>query len=188
MPAPAGLEPADTAAGVVLPIRRGKREWAGTAGLSSELALYLVQIGCQELLPALYERILVPGAVIEELTHSETPSVVREWLSGKPKWLEVRTIRGAKSPALSGLDAGEAEAIQLAEKEHADLLLIDERKGVRIAQLQGLEVTGTLGVLLQAARRELVDLDRALLALQSTDFRYTPELLAQVRRALGETS
>ncbi len=149
---------------------------------------YLVQIYCQELLPALYERIMVPGAVIEELTHSKTPSVVREWLRSGPQWLEVRKIRGPQSPALSGLDAGEAEAIQLAEEEHADLVLIDERKGVRIAQRQGLEVTGTLGVLLQAARRELVNLDSALLQLQSTDFRYTPELFAQVRRALGETS
>lgn len=147
---------------------------------------YLVQIGCEELLPALYDRILVPAAVIEELTHPSTPVAVHDWLASEPKWLEVRAIQEPHSPALAGLDAGEAEAIQLAQQEHADLLLIDERKGVSLAQRQGLEVTGTLGVLLQAARRRLIVLDDALLRLQNTDFRYTPHLLAQVRRALGE--
>jgi predicted nucleic acid-binding protein len=41
----------------------------------------------------------------------------------------------------------EREAIQLAEEQHADLLLIDERKGRRQAKQRGLKTTGTLGVL-----------------------------------------
>ena len=149
---------------------------------------YLVQIDCEELLPALYDCILVPGAVLEELTHSSTPAAVCDWLASEPKWLEVREIQEQHSPTLAGLGAGEAEAIQLAQQEHADLLLMDERRGARLAQRQGMEVTGTLGVLLQAARRRLVVLDDALLRLQSTDFRYTPQLFEQVRRALGELS
>ena len=51
------------------------------------------------------------------------------------------------------LDPGERDAIQLAKEEHADLLLMDERLGVRMALRRGLMVTGTLGVLVQAARR-----------------------------------
>ena len=147
---------------------------------------YLVQIGCQEILPSLYERVLVPEAVIAELEHPLTPAVVRAWLSAGPKWLEVRAVRTARSSALAGLDPGEAEAIQLAELEHADLLLMDERRGVSVAQRQGLEVTGTLGVLLQAARRQIVVLDDALARLQATDFRYTPRLLEQVRKSALE--
>lgn len=146
---------------------------------------YLVQIKCQELLPALYERALIPPAVMEELAHPQAPAAVRDWLRGGPKWLDVCEIRGPRSAAL---DPGEAEAIQLAQEEHADLVLIDERRGVALAQQQGLEVTGTLGVLLQAARRKLVDLDTALRRLQATDFRYTPQLFEQVCRALGEVS
>lgn len=147
---------------------------------------YLVQIGCEELLPGLYDRILVPRAVIEELTHASTPAAVRDWLASEPKWLEIREIQEPHSPALAGLGAGEAEAIQLAQQEHADLLLMDERKGASLAQRQGLEVTGTLGVLLQAARRRLVVLDDALVRLQATDFRYTPRLLEQVKSALED--
>lgn len=48
---------------------------------------------------------------------------------------------------------------------------MDEKLGVRMAREQGLAVTGTLGVLLQAATRGLVDMERALTDLQATDFR-----------------
>ena len=145
--------------------------------------VYLVQIGCEDVLPVLFDVVLVPEAVIQELEDLQTPANVRAWLRAGPRWLEVRQISLSGSSALAGLDAGEAEAIQLAKFEHADLLLIDERRGVGVAQRQGLEVTGTLGVLLQAARRKLIVLDEALARLQATNFRCTPRLLEEVRKS-----
>jgi predicted nucleic acid-binding protein len=102
---------------------------------------YLVQIHCQDLLSALYERVLVPAAVIKELNHPRSPAIVRAWLSTRPGWIEVREVRSFPDAALDGLDPGEREAIQLAREESADLLLMDERSGVRAALRQGLEVT-----------------------------------------------
>jgi predicted nucleic acid-binding protein len=43
-------------------------------------------------------------------------------------------------------------------------------------------IRGTLGVLLQAARRGLVDVERALTDLQGTDFRCGRRLMEEVRR------
>ncbi len=150
---------------------------------------YLVQIGCHELLPALYERVLIPGAVVEELGHPQTPAVVRAWVNTRPEWLEVREIQAPHDPMPAGLDAGEIEAIQLAWEERADLVPIDDRKGVKLAQRRGLAVTGTLGILLQGSRGGFVNIDSALLRLQATDFRCTPQLLEQVRKsAAGEIS
>ncbi len=149
---------------------------------------YLVQINCQELLVTLYRRILIPAAVLHELTQRQTPGSVRAWLDNKPEWLEIREVSLPFDPALSGLDQGEREAIQLAQDEHADLLLIDERLGVKLAQRQGLAVTGTLGVLLQAARIGLIEIDAALDRLQTTDFRYTRQLLEEVKRRAREKS
>lgn len=59
----------------------------------------------------------------------------------------------------------------------ADLLLIDDRKGVDVARRQGLRVTGTLGVLDLAAERGLVDFGEAIRALRLTTFRRPDELL-----------
>jgi len=69
----------------------------------------------------------------------------------------------------------------LVRKLDADLLFMDERAGVRAAREQGLTVTGTLGVMVEAARAGLLSLDDALARLSQTNFRRTPELFAQTR-------
>ena len=53
----------------------------------------------------------------------------------------------------------------------ADLLLIDERAGFRVAQGRGLRATGTLGVLDLAAERGLIDFAEAIRQLEPTGFR-----------------
>jgi predicted nucleic acid-binding protein len=146
---------------------------------------YLVEINCEHLLPALYGRVLIPRAVLQELSNPGTPASVRTWLTHAPEWLVIRDASPLSDPALEQLDLGERQAIQLARDEHADLLLIDDRAGVRVALDLGLEVTGTLGVLLQAAKQGLVDVERALRKLQTTSFRYTPRLIEEVRRRAG---
>ena len=59
---------------------------------------------------------------------------------------------------------------------------MDEKLGVRIAREQGLAVTGTLGVLVQATRRGLVDIERALTNLLATDFHCSARVVEEVRR------
>jgi len=70
---------------------------------------YLIQIGCESLLPALYKRVVVPSAVLSELSHA-----IRKWLLDVPNWIEIRDITSQPDAALAFLDPGEREAIQLA--------------------------------------------------------------------------
>jgi len=69
-----------------------------------------------------------------------------------PKWVEVRQTHHAHDLAVEELDPGEEDAIALAIELHADLLLMDDRNGVRAARRKGIEVTGTLGLLGIAAK------------------------------------
>jgi predicted nucleic acid-binding protein len=143
---------------------------------------YLIQIDCVHVLPALFERVFVPSIVVEELRHPRAVPGVRAWITDMPSWLVVEQLTETADPRLARLDPGERQAIQLAHLERADLLLMDERLGVRIAREQGLAVTGTLGVLLQASRRGLVEIEQALADLDATDFRCSRRVMEDVRR------
>ena len=55
------------------------------------------------------------------------------------------------------LDAGEAEAIVLSEELHADFLLIDDLKGRKFATRLGLVVVGSVGILLKAKKKGIIN-------------------------------
>lgn len=141
---------------------------------------YLVLIGHIDLLPALFEKVILPSAVQAELTARRAPSSVRDWIASPPSWVEVRetSIDFKSDPLLKGIHAGEGAAITLAAALRADLLLMDDRKGVKAARRKGLRVTGTLGVLELATRGGLVDFAQTVDRLQQTNFRSPENLLA----------
>jgi predicted nucleic acid-binding protein len=123
---------------------------------------------------------------MDELAHDDAPVKVRLWVGSLPQWVEKRKSNLQPDPGLMFLDQGEREAIQIALEIKADLLLIDERQGSIEAEHRGLTVTGTLGVLLDAALQRLVDVEAAFHRLISeTNFRKSAELekafLARVR-------
>jgi predicted nucleic acid-binding protein len=136
---------------------------------------YLILIGRVDLLPSLYGTVAIPEAVHRELKRGVSPERVRSWALNLPEWVQVHQV--LEGEVDTDLDVGEAEAIALAHALRADLLLIDDRKGRLIATEQELEVTGVLGVLLDAAERGLLDLPVAVNDLLKTTFRAKPQLL-----------
>jgi predicted nucleic acid-binding protein len=91
-----------------------------------------------------------------------------------------RSFHQPEDTSLNGIDAGERAAIHLALSLNADLMLMDDRKGVNAAVRRGLRVTGTLGVLDLAAQRGLADFAQAVERLQHTNFRVPQALLAEL--------
>lgn len=140
---------------------------------------YLVLTGDIKLLPGLFDRVLAPQAVRDELADSEAPAAVRAWIAQAPAWLEVRPNPDLRHDdlAMPKLDDGEQAVIALALTVKADLVLMDDQDGVTAARRQGLTVTGTLGVLDLAARRGLIDLAAAFERLKATTFYYRQGLL-----------
>ena len=149
---------------------------------------YLVQIDCQDLLPRLFGRILVPAAVMQELIHAGAPPAVKTWLNQLPVWIDVRSAQFEHDSGLAFLDPGEREAIQLAEDQHADLLLIDERKGRQEAKRRRLRTVGTLGVLLSAGELGFIEPKSAYRRLLAeTTFRASAALEAHFLEQIRDT-
>jgi predicted nucleic acid-binding protein len=86
------------------------------------------------------------------------------------------------------LDAGEAEAIALAEELHADVVLIDELTGRAVARQCGFIVQGTLGILLRAKQDSLCAEVRPLLdrLQQEINFFVSPALRTSILHQAGE--
>jgi uncharacterized protein len=125
---------------------------------NSRPLINLAEVGRFSLLKDLFQRVLIPRGVFEEVVvrgagqpgSKETRSA--RWISrGKLKQPDIANILMAE------LDRGEAEAIALALQGKADWLLIDERKGRRFAQQAGLKVKGTLGILIEGVRHGCIE-------------------------------
>lgn len=138
---------------------------------------YLILIGQIEILPQIFGQVFVPKAVFNELQNTDAPIKVRNWLENIPDWLVVKSVPQIEDLMLNELHMGEREAITLAESLQADLILIDEKLGRKIAVKRGLNVVGTVGVIDEAARRNLVDIAAVLKDLRKTNFRISPELI-----------
>jgi predicted nucleic acid-binding protein len=147
---------------------------------------YLVLIDAVGVLPELYENIIVPNAVFEELQAAETPEKVREFVKVFPPWLDLRQATVLLDSELSELDAGEREAIALAEELNANALIIDERAGREEAKRRGIFIIGTLGILNSAAEKGLLDLSDALEKLQQTSFRASEKLISDLLKLDAE--
>ena len=135
---------------------------------------FLVRAGYIGLLERLFQRVLIPPAVADELTRETTPESVRQFMCSPPPWLEIR------SPAVVAfiprLHAGETAAISLALEVRASLVLIDEWAARRAAVERGLAVVGLLGVLDRAAAAGWISLPEAI-ARVPADFRIDPAVI-----------
>jgi uncharacterized protein len=147
----------------------------------------LAQIGQIDLLPALYGRIVIPQAVQREVTISGYGRPGAEEFQ-RADWIVVNHVQDKVAVQLLSerLDQGESEAIALALELRADLLLIDEARGRRVAEARGLHKTGTLGTLIAAQKRGLVSNIHPLLdALVDSGFYMSEELYQTVLSLVG---
>ncbi len=141
---------------------------------------YLILIDEIDILPLLYEQIVVPEAVFSELQADETPESVIAWVGNAPAWFTVLPVTLLIAGNLPELDEGEKQAIALFEEINADALIIDERAGREESAKRGIFVIGTLGVLNSAAEKGVLDLPITLSKLKQTSFRASEKLIAEL--------
>ena len=134
------------------------------------------------LLRDLYGDIVIPPAVGQELG--------RNGIELEASWTRVVAAEDQNEVATlrEQLDPGEAEAIVVAGELDAGLLLVDEKRGRRIATDRGLEVTGLLGVLAEAKARGLILRCQPVLEemIRVAGFWVGDDLKTRYLRGLGE--
>jgi predicted nucleic acid-binding protein len=138
-------------------------------------------------LAKLIGEVIVPWEVGQELAAGHTKDAT---------WQEIHALHGIQHrshgipvhPLLAAqIDMGEAAVIQTALDEAHDAVILDDLKARRIAQTLGLQVTGTLGVLLQAKQSGLLpSLSAAITTLEKRGMWIAPALVAKAIRLAGE--
>ncbi|MDQ3750558.1 MAG: DUF3368 domain-containing protein [Acidobacteriota bacterium] len=144
---------------------------------------YLVLIEQEDILRKLFGRVVIPQTVFNELNATGASAKVRDWTNNLPAWIEVRQTNLIADASLDILDAGEREAILLTQELSADLLLVDDKQARQAALALHLSITGTIGVLDQAARRNLIDLRNVIDELQKTNFHISEDLIRELFKA-----
>lgn len=146
----------------------------------------LLKLERLELLEKIFGQVIIPNAVYEELTANQKylseakviddcPFLIRGEVSDRQAIKVLREV--------VGLDVGESEAIALADEQEANLLIIDERKGRRVAKQMGLKITGTIGILIQAFDSEILsrqEIFSCMEILRSGDIRISDALFETV--------
>ncbi|WP_119841363.1 DUF3368 domain-containing protein [Salinibacter ruber] len=130
--------------------------------------LILAKVGRLQLLTTLYATVEIPKAVFDEVNAREQSDTeaIRQWRYRQD--IPVQEPSDASLHRLpEELGDGEREALALAVERDADLVVLDDQEGRRVAKQRGLSVTGTIGVLVEARAAEHVDslrgeLDRVL--------------------------
>jgi len=152
----------------------------------------LAAISQLDLLQKLYTGIIIPIAVYNAMVKVDkiVPGAVE--VQTLP-WIQKQAVVDSQRVILiqetqESIDLGEAEAIVLALELKADLLLMDERRGRIVATSYGLQITGLLGVLLQAKRKMLIPSVKILMdqLMEEADFRVSDKLYTAIIQSAGE--
>ncbi len=157
--------------------------------------IYLAKINRLGLLKQLFGKLLIPQTVFVEVVENGKQDgfsdafAVEEAV--KQKWIAVQRAAFSKNllRIAPELGDGEAEALSLALNSKARLVLMDEAAARTVARSFGLNVRGTVFVIISAFKKKLLtrkEAKKSLKELLESGFRMAPELYAEVLEELDE--
>ena len=140
------------------------------------------------LLQRVVGRLTIPTAVADEISVYAQGRVGAIELS-QEAWIQVQSLRSRQQVQLllPTLDLGEAEVLSLALEEKASLVLLDELTGRKVAESLGLNVTGSIGVLIRAKQLGLVPAIKPLVdQMRQAGIYFSDRFIHAVLKQVGE--
>jgi len=123
---------------------------------ASPIVALIAGIGDLTLLNKLYDKVIVPFEVCNEITVENNLRFGAE-IFDSVKWIEKPEENIKIEPLLLNLlDRGEAAVIQTAINKNIKLVCIDDAVGRRVARLNNLEITGSLGIILRGKKLKYI--------------------------------
>ena len=151
----------------------------------------LMKIGRLNLLERLFGQVVIPEAVYSELTtntafHKEARQIEECGFINRVSVADMKTVDVLRRA--TGLDLGESEAIVYADTNGANILLIDEAKGRRVAKTMGLAIMGTLGMLIESFYKGILtgdEIEIDMNQLRTNNRHISDKLLQYVRKKVS---
>ena len=143
------------------------------------------------LLRDLYQEIIIPEAVLNELTvNTEYETEIKR--IHQSDYITVKKVQNqellSSVQRIAGLDAGESEAIALAAELNADILLVDDLAARNAAANIGLTISGTMGTLRAAYVAGLIEkegIEECMDAFKANDIYISEALYEWLSKAIN---
>ncbi len=143
--------------------------------IDSTCLIGLERIGKLEILPKLFEPISIPDEVFNEF------GITFSWLN-----VETPSNISLVNALKLAVDNGEAEAIALALEKNFKLIS-DDKQARSVAKKMGLQVIGTVGLLIKAKQNGLISLLEPILDdLENNGFRMSTNLKMEALKIVDE--
>lgn len=151
----------------------------------SSALIALATCSALDVLIDLYNDVFVPNTVYIEVSQPDKPQaiILREFLHERVVEVDSNQL----IIAVGGLGAGELEAMALYQQLKAHRLLIDDRQARRVAEANGIECIGTLGLLLLAKHHEHIsEITPFVNQLRESTLYYSQAIVLKVLQLAGE--
>ena len=143
----------------------------------------LAETGLLHLLPNLVGKVTITHSVHRECLDAGAPIELRNWIAIPPEWVSLVPDPDAFLEETSALGAGEASAITLAwQHRPTSRLILDEKRGRKVARALGLKMTGVLALAADAAIAGRIDFEEAIRRLKAANFRIAESLIQEARQ------
>ena len=157
--------------------------------VNSTPIIALAKVEKLDVLKAMYGQIIIPEAVFSEVTAKD--DCVKDLLLKNNEWIKVKSIVNFSEKAMfkARLHDGEVEVMVLAKELKADVVIIDDYAARKTAEYIGLNLTGTIGILIKAKRKGLIDLVMPIVqVMEQNGIYYSEQLKEQIRNLANEWS
>ena len=155
--------------------------------VNSTPLIALAKVNKLELLKDMYEQVIIPEAVYREVM--EKGDVAAQRVEAALEWIDVRKVDPSLERRMyrAKLHDGEVEVMLLAQIIGADAVVIDDGAARKTAEYLELPLTGTLGIMIKAKQRGLLDAVMPVVQqMEQSGIYFSKEIKDRIRKLSDE--